>query len=151
MGKTCCITGHRKLPQEKLAKIKIHLRQTILSAIEEGYDHFISGFAQGVDLLFAELVLEAKSCSPILLQAAIPYRNRLKTGDAAFQKIFLQCDAYAIISDTYHPNCFMTRNRWMVDHSDMVIAVYDGRIHGGTVGTMEYAKSVGKKLFEIHI
>lgn len=151
MGKACCVTGHRELPQEKLEEIKIRLRQEILSAIKEGYDHFISGFAEGTDLLFAEIVLELKKDFPIRLEAAIPYRNRVNSGNAAFRKTLSQCDACAVISETYEPKCFFDRNRWMVDKSDRVISVYDGRIAGGTIYTIEYTKAVGKDLREIHI
>lgn len=151
MGKVCCVTGHRELPVEKLEEIKIQLRQEILSAINEGYDHFISGFSKGIDLLFAEIVLELKKEFPILLEAAIPYRHRVASGNAAFQKILSQCDMCAIISEAYEPKCFFLRNRWMVDKSDRVISVYDGRITGGTVFTMEYAKAMGRELREIRI
>ena len=97
MGKTCCVTGHRKLPQEKLEEVKAQLRQEILAAVEDGYDNFISGFAEGTDLLFAEMVLELKKRLSIRLEAAIPYRNRIKSGNAAFQKLLSQCEACAVL------------------------------------------------------
>ena len=40
--------------------------------------------------------------------------------------------------DHYAPGCMQRRNRYMVDHSALVIAVYDGSA-GGTRQTLEYA------------
>ena len=36
------------------------LRREVASAIEDGYTRFISGFAEGADLMFAVVVAEAK-------------------------------------------------------------------------------------------
>ena len=47
--KTCCVTGHRDIPAEQMDKIRELLRQEILTAIEDDYTHFISGFAAGGD------------------------------------------------------------------------------------------------------
>jgi uncharacterized phage-like protein YoqJ len=37
----------------------------------------------------------------------------------------------------------MKRNRYMVDHSSRVIAVYDGRSTGGTASTVKYSYTQG--------
>lgn len=85
--KTCCVTGHRNIPLEQTACISDLLRKEILSAIADGYTHFISGFASGADLLFADIVAELKALYPITLEAAIPYPGRMKTPDKAFQRL----------------------------------------------------------------
>lgn len=38
----------------------------------------------------------------------------------------------------------MIRNHYMVDHSQRVIAVYDGRSGGGTAATIRYARPDGR-------
>ena len=58
--KTCCVTGHRDIPEEKVDRIHSLLRREILAAIQDGYTHFISGFAFGADLLFADIVVGTK-------------------------------------------------------------------------------------------
>ena len=35
------------------------------------------------------------------------------------------------------------RNRYMVDRSSLLIAVYDGQPHGGTLNTLTYAMGHG--------
>ena len=51
--KTCCVTGHRELPVDKMETVRQELHREILLAIEDGYTAFLSGFAEGVDLIFA--------------------------------------------------------------------------------------------------
>lgn len=48
----------------------------------------------------------------------------------------------------YTANCMMKRNRYMVDHSDAVIAVWNGS-KSGTGNTVRYAMSSGKKVLII--
>ena len=75
-GKTCCVTGHRDLPQNEINKIKAALEHEIDAAVTDGFTCFMSGFADGVDQYFAELVLERKQTTPALeLIAVIPYRK----------------------------------------------------------------------------
>ena len=138
--KTCCVTGHRDIPAEQMDRIQKLLRQEILAAIEDGYTHFISGFATGADLLFAYIVAELKEIYPITLEAAIPYPGRMKTPDETFQRLIRCCDTVKIHSDVYSKGCYMRRNRYMVDQSQRVVAVYDGRPTGGTAATVRYAK-----------
>ena len=138
--KTCCVTGHRDIPAEQMDRIQKLLRQEILVAIEDGYTHFISGFAAGADLLFADIVAELKEIYPITLEAAIPYPGRMKTPDETFQRLIRCCDTVKIHSDSYFKGCYMRRNRYMVDQSQRVVAVYNGRPTGGTAATVRYAK-----------
>ena len=140
--KACCVTGHRDIPAEQMDRIQKLLRREILAAIEDGYSHFISGFATGADLLFAEIVAELREVYPITLEAAIPYPGRMKTPDKTFQRLIRCCDTVKIHSDSYFKGCYMRRNRYMVGQSQRVIAVYDGRPTGGTAATVRYA---GKK------
>ena len=58
--KTCCVTGHRDIPAEKKGLVEEALRREVAAAIEDGYTRFISGFAEGADLMFAAIVAEAK-------------------------------------------------------------------------------------------
>ena len=54
-GKTCCVTGHRDLPQNEINKIKTALAHEIDAAVTDGFTCFMSGFADGVDQYFVEL------------------------------------------------------------------------------------------------
>lgn len=141
--KTCCITGHRNLPAEKMEYIKEMLSQKVQYAIENGYIRFLSGFADGTDLLFASIISDKKKEYPdIRLEAAIPYRGRLKTKNRDFQSLLKYCDRITVVSEDYTPSCYMRRNRYIVDESQLVIAVYDGRNRGGTWATIKYTNNL---------
>lgn len=140
--KTCCVTGHREIPAEKIEFVKEALRKEVAAAIADGYTRFLSGFAAGVDLMFAAAVVDAKKKhkdKELILEAAIPYAGRLKSRDKMFRALMDACDGVKVISDRYVPSCYMNRNRYMVAQSQRVIAVYDGREKGGTLFTMRAA------------
>ena len=67
--KTCCVTGHRNIQEERSSYVEQELRREVLAAIQDGYTRFISGFAEGADLMFAAIVAEPRSvfggCHPL--------------------------------------------------------------------------------------
>lgn len=84
--KTCCVTGHRDIPEARIAYVEQELRREVEEAIAEGYTRFISGFAEGVDLMFAAIVAEQMEHRPeLFLEAAIPYAGRLKKKISSFK------------------------------------------------------------------
>lgn len=150
--KVCCVTGHRNIPADKLEYVKSELTREILEAVKDGYTLFISGFAEGTDLLFASIVADLKTEYPALaLEAALPYPGRIKTPDALFHKLIAECSIVGVHSRNYQPSCFMKRNRIMVWKSQRVIAVYDGREKGGTLFTMRYAHTQERDVRVIRI
>lgn len=153
-GKTCCVTGHRDIPAEEMAPVKEALRREIKKAVNDGFTVFLSGFADGVDQYFAEIILELQNKNPDLkLIAVLPYQKRK---DSLCQKehtntLLDACAEVIIIQEEYRPNVYSKRNRYMVEHADRVIAVYDGREKGGTVKTIRYAHQFRKELREIPV
>jgi len=150
---TCCFTGHRpaKLPwgynesDPRCLLLRKKLRHAVEVAYEEGFRHFICGMAQGCDLYFAEEILKLREChSDVTLEAAIPCPGQSDSWPEADKTRYLQllerCDYETMVQDHYSPGCMQRRNRYMVDHSALVIAVYDGQ-GGGTQRTLEYAIS----------
>ena len=150
--KTCCVTGHQDIPAERITYVEQELRREVRAAIEDGYTRFISGFAEGTDLLFAAIVAEQKECNPeLFLEAAIPYAGRMKTKNQQFHALLRACNGVKIVCDEYAHACFMQRNRYMAGESQRVIAVYDGRDHGGTLFTMRCAHTLGKEVRVIQV
>lgn len=153
-GKTCCVTGHRNLPQNEINKLKTALRREIDLAIADGYTRFMSGFSDGVDQYFSETVLERKKARPELeLVAVIAYQkrlDRLKEKGKTYE-LLKTCADVVVMQEEYHPSVYSKRNRYMVEHSDRVIAVYDGREKGGTVRAIRFAHQMRKELREIPV
>lgn len=150
---SCCFTGHRpgKLPwgldesDERCAALKQRIRDAVESACEEGYTHFICGMAMGCDLYFAEIVLSLRERFPLItLEAAIPCLTQPdswpKEQQQRYRRILDACDYETVIQEQYTQGCMHRRNRYMVDHASLLIAVHDG-LPGGTRSTVLYAMS----------
>lgn len=153
-GKTCCVTGHRDLPQKEWSRVKAALRREVEKAVTDGFTRFMSGFAEGVDQFFAEIVLELQKSNPALeLVAVIPYQKRLdnlREKNRTYEMLEA-CADVVVIREEYQPSVYSRRNRYMVEHSDRVIAVYDGREKGGTAGTIRFTHMLRKELREIPV
>lgn len=143
---TCCFTGHRpeklSAPQQKAIW---QLESAIQEAITGGYDTFISGMAKGVDIWAAEQVLmEKKANRRVRLICAVPYKGFGLHWGGGWTQRFLQivraADKVVYICPQYSIEVFQARNIWMVDHSSMLIAAYNGT-PGGTRNTILYAQS----------
>lgn len=150
--KTCCVTGHRDIPASSREYVCRELGKQMDLAIEDSFTDFISGFAEGVDLMFAQIVVDRiKAGAGIFLEAAIPYAGRLNTKDPLFQSLLAYCCRVHVTSQEYQKDCFLQRDLYMVEKSLRVIAVYDGRKRGGTFYTMNRAFAMGKEVNTIRI
>ena len=106
--------------------------------------------AIGVDLDFAEIVLKLRNKYPITLECAIPCPNQTlkwNSADKLRYDSILECaDEVNLISERYTPECMLKRNRYMVDKSELVIAVFNGVEKGGTWYTLNYAEKENKNI-----
>lgn len=145
---TCCFTGHRDFnssySEEQIAQ---WLSKEIRLAVEEGYDTFITGMCYGIDIIAAEEVLKQKAGGyKLSLIAATPYIGFESIMTEQWKERYfnvLECanNVYPVCR-SYSRSCFYMRNRWMVDHSSRIIAVYNGK-KGGTHNTVMYAATKG--------
>ena len=123
-----CFTGHRPekltLPEEA---VKAGLEQQIVQAITNGYDLRDNGL-------------------PVKLICAVPYpgfgKGWAPEWSSLYQEIIAKADLVETVCAGYNKGCFMARNKWMVDHSNLVIAVFNGE-KGGTKNTIDYANKQG--------
>ena len=90
--KTCAFTGNRpdKLPwgydenDARCRRVKREIYLAAKQAVNDGYNRFICGMAQGGDTYFAEAVLALKAEYDVTLECAVPYRRQsLSWSDAA--------------------------------------------------------------------
>ena len=155
--KNCCCTGHRPkgfpfqygIDKQKQNFYLQMLKEKIELAITEyGITNFISGMAIGADLDFAETVLKLRNEYHITLECAIPCLNQTlkwnSTDKLRYESILKHADKISLISERYTPECMLKRNRYMVDKSEFVIAVFNGIEKGGTWYTINYAKKENK-------
>ena len=156
---TCCFTGHRYFPWKDNTEHPQHkallakLERSIDLALAKGAAHFICGNAIGVDTWAAELVLKKKRAQPqIFLEIALPFAGH-NANEPACQRVQQKADLVHVVGTAKNRrSAFFERNRYMVDHSDLLIAVYcKSHARGGTVATMEYAEKQGIEVIEIPV
>lgn len=162
-GLICCFTGHRpqNLPfsfnghDERCLKLKAAIKNEIVRLIEENtVTKFISGMAIGIDIFLAEIVLDLKEIYPqITLECAIPCENQAAKWNESsrnrYYDILEKSDEMTMLQTHYTKNCMQKRNEYMVDNSDFVIAVWNGK-PSGTANTIKYAQAQDKKLIIIN-
>ena len=159
----CCFTGHRpgKLPwgyeesNPRCAALKRRLWDAVEAAYAEGYTHFLCGMAQGCDLYACECVLELKERHPeVTVEAAIPCPSQAdgwpEAERARYRRLLERCDYETVVSAVYSPSCMQRRDRYMVDHASLLIAMFDGS-PGGTRYTVEYAMRRGLDVADLPI
>jgi len=124
--------------------------------IEQGCEKFITGMAQGADMICAEVVLALKNIYPhIKLECAVPNYAFTDSWPAEevrrYSSILTRADNIRILnaSKVYSRRDLMLRNIYMVDSSDIVIAAYIEGESGGTKNTIDYAKYKGKEVIII--
>ena len=146
------MTGHRKIAENKIEEVRCRLRCEIFLALLDGVDRFICGMCDGADLEFAEIIIKAKAIKPeISLEAALPYRDRLKTDNSRFHEILEKCDKITFTGEEYNQNCYRVRNAYIVEQSDCIIAVFDGRKRIGTAQTLNIARKENREIRLINI
>lgn len=143
-----CFTGHRPWKVNiSEPTLRAAISSSVSQAINNGYTTFISGMAQGFDIIAAEVVLGfRKTNESIHLICALPHpafecnwdphwRNR-------YNFVLSHADLIRVISPSYAPHCYQLRNEWMVQHASLVIALYRG-FPSGTKNTIDYAQTHG--------
>ena len=158
---TCCFSGYRpeKLPwgadeeNEHCIALKEKLFNTADSIVISGIRHFICGMARGSDTYFCEAVfLLRHNYAGITIEAAIPYEAQAsgwrEEEHSRYERLVSQCDFTTYVNREYSKSCMQRRNRYMVDNSSVLLAVFDGK-PGGTKNTLKYAAGKGLEIIEI--
>ena len=141
--KTACFSGHRIIAPDQKARVVAALRAAVDLLIAEGFMRFICGGALGFDTLAAQAVLTAREKNPdVCLCLALPYKGQEgawpQADKVVYAKIMAAADEVHYTSEAYDKACMHVRNRYMVDHSS-VLVTYCNRASGGTVYTIGYA------------
>jgi len=152
---TCCFTGHRKLPANKIQNIVISLDREIENLIAQGVTDFISGGAVGFDLIAASLIVAKKEMGRnIRLIFALPCKNQdalwPQEQKALYQNLLNEADEIVFVSEEYSPLCMKRRNKYMVEHSEYCICAL---LHekSGTAQTVRLARKKGLKIISVAI
>ena len=132
------ITGHRP---ERLNGHAQEIRNWIDEfLLKNEVTAMYNGMAQGVDQICAKSAV--KNRIPLII--CYPYKR------ISFNPLeeFLMDNAEEInfISKEYSKQSYYIRDKYMVDHCDVLLAVWYGKKVGGTWLTVKYAQSIGKEI-----
>ena len=170
---TAAFTGHRpsKLPwrydeaDPRCIALKEVLTEQIRLLADRGVTTFLSGMALGTDLWCAQIVLDLQKKYPALkLHAILPcegqdskwtapaqgQKNKWPASEQErYRSILKQADDVVFVEREYTRNCMLERNRYMVDNSSILLAVYNGVRRSGTGATVSYAKKCDREIIVI--
>lgn len=142
-------TGHRP---EKLGgyspEVDARLRRLALTFLGgKRPKQIISGLALGWDLAWAEAGL----LLGIPVIGALPFREySYRWPEASQQRLFRvmqSCASVEVISPgNYAAWKMQTRNEWMVDRCEVLVALYNGDRGGGTANCVLYAQAKSKPI-----
>ena len=160
---SCSFTGHRpaSLPwgyseeDPRCLSLKFELRCRLEGIYDCGFRHFICGMALGCDTYCAEAVLDLRASHPdVTLEAAVPCEDQAEKWNRrqqeTYQRLLSACDTVTYVSHVYTPDCMMRRNEYMIDHSSLLLACFNGR-SGGTMKTILYAQRSGVRTIILDI
>lgn len=160
--RSCAFTGHRpksfSWKYDETASECLLLKEMLKKEIEKlldcGVTDFYSGLAEGVDTWAAQIVLALREKNPTLkLHCILPCRDQAKKWEASAQKrhqnILEQANSVICLSESYYDGCMLNRNKYLVEHSSILLAVYDGNWRSGTGMTVRYAQKLGQEIIRI--
>jgi len=149
-----CGTGHRPAKlggytQDVFDKLVALAEWYILNQLDNldspHTNEYISGMALGWDMALAQACVNLN----VKWTAAIPFVGQEsrwpKSSQDAYNGLLVGAMKIHIVSPGEYAAWKMhKRNEWMIDHSDRVVALYDGDPIGGTAACLHYAESQGK-------
>jgi len=156
----CAFSGHRpeKLPwgndeqDPRCTALKQRMAQELRLLCDGGCDHFLCGMARGTDLYYLEQLIKLRAEYPLTIEAVIPCPSQAERWHETHQRNYLRllgaCDKTTVLEERYSEGCMLRRNRYMVEHADVLMTVFDGSL-GGTASTVRYAKARGVKLIPL--
>ena len=158
----CAFTGHRpkSFPwgynenAPSCVMLKEVLAVQISALAERGVTDFLSGMAQGVDLWCAQIVLDLRKKHPAFkLHAILPCEGQESKWTVSAQEhyhsILKQANEVVYVGQEYSRDCMLERNRWLVEYSSILLAVYNGTLRSGTGATVRYALKQGREVIVI--
>lgn len=153
--KIVTITGNRPqklgLPYDLRKREWDWTRQQLERALvdELHADKLLTGMALGADQLGAEVA----SRNGIPYIAAIPFEGQEsrwpKIAQERYHDLLAIADEQIVVSEgAYAPWKMQSRNEWMVEYSEELVAVWNGS-PGGTANCVKYAQEKGKRIWRI--
>jgi len=143
------VEDYNQISKADMAKLYLFAVHIMKGFKAGGLERFISGMAIGWDQAMAQAAVDLD----IPFDAAVPFKGQESKWPRHVQVEYHELLAHAreihiISSGGYSTSAMYKRDEWIVDHSSVVAALYDGQPRGGTYHTVQYA--VRKKVMLIN-
>lgn len=154
------LTGHRPqrlgLPEDETdnawEKIEEWITKQLFEMNEVSYLNgenldVYCGMASGSDFVFGTVAVLAKidRIIPLTLHCILPCKN-YNSSHPFYKDIKKYADEWMELSDEFYKGCDNVRDQYMVDHCDVLLAIWDGNKSGGVWSTIRKAEKAGKKI-----
>lgn len=148
-------SGHRVIPNIHRKQVKRLLNVEIEKAYNMGYRYFYCGMAKGFDLLAAEAALSLRlKLTRLQVIAVIPHLEQTafwcEQDKVMYDSILKKVNKRIILSQHYYQGCLLKRNDYLLAHSNLLIAFYNGFKRGGTYYTYRRALNNGLKTINLY-
>ena len=153
------LTGHRPqrlgLPDdetdEKWSKITNWLTEQItkmteVAILSNTYVDAYCGMASGCDISFGFVVSVIKNGTKNLKLHCILPCKEYNSSNKYYRFIKDEADEWIELADEFYKGCDNVRDQYMVDHCDVLLAIWDGNKSGGVWSTIRKAQKAGKKI-----
>lgn len=135
------------------------MQEQFIALYEKGVRRFLVGGALGIDQWAGEIILllkEQPEYSDIELVVVLPYPGHDERWDTRSRErlafLIRHSTECVTVGKTTCWNSYTQRNRYMVDHADCLVVVYDNNrvIRSGTAMTVDYAEKKNLPILLIH-
>lgn len=153
MKTSCCIVGHRDVEKDYLLKeVMPTLENSLANVVKEGYNTFYVAFSSAVNILTAGKIIELREENPELcLFAVFPYPNKIKDLTKAESETLHKANSVLFSGEKYNRRSYINVNRYIIEKTRKLIALYDGRNRGSTFEAIRYASLLRKDIELIRI
>lgn len=155
--KTCCFSGHRELPGEKVQQLATEIEKAVRDLIvKHGVCYFGVGGAIGFDTLAAKVLFQMRKSEFPQIKVILVYpfdgytRWWTREQKREYRMLLPKYDKVVCVVDQAGKEAYLWRNRHLVDGSGYCI-YYCTRKEGGTAYTVAYAKSRGLHMIGLHV
>lgn len=154
-------SGHQQLSDESTQQFVAQQLRELLTmyqqqACKQGQKMLVhSALAMGADQLFVKTALELSIPVEVVIPCA-KYTEIFSTPETldAYHRLLNCCqDVHSLPFDDCSEDAYLAAGRWVVDHSDLVILVWNGYPaigKGGTADVASYARLVGCPFIHVH-
>ena len=115
---------------------------------------FLCGMAIGADLMIAKRIIKYRNENnlDVKVKSVIPCEKQdlywKKIQKSEYREVLKECEPSDYKYGPYTDGCMLKRNRYIVDNSDFIFAIFDENTkRSGTLYTINYARRQNKSIF----